>query len=401
MTSTLPNLSGAARTYRNGVRLVRRSHEFATMAGGWLMAELPPHVLLAQTISAMSAGTPGPLGPLAQQVAAQRAGRVLSAVLRDGFGADYADQVRHPISPTTDRRAPGLNTVLRYRGRYTAGTADIGYGGDADAGPAHQLDIWRRPDLPADTAAPVLLHIPGGAWSINDKRGQGYSLMRALAERGWICVSINYRRSPHHPWPAHLMDVKRAIGWVKENIAEYGGDPEFVAVTGGSAGGHLSALAALTANDPMLQPGFEDVDTVVAAAVPMYGVFDLTDAGLMHPKMMAFLERQVFQEPLADNRAAFEQASPVHHISADAPPFFLLHGQKDSIVPAAQSKVFSAALRAAGAETVLHAELPNAHHMFDAVGSVRSHLVAEAAADFLGVIYGKHVAAGMAARSAG
>ena len=205
-------------------------------------------------------------------------------MLRDGLGADYADQVRHPITPTKHRRAPGLNTVLRYRGRYTAGTADIGYGGDADAGPAHQLDIWRRPD-PADaTAAPVLLHIPGGAWSINDKRGQGYSLMRALVERGWICVSINYRRSPHHPWPAHLLDVKQAIGWVKKNIAEYGGDPQFLAVTGGSAGGHLSALAALTANDPLLQPGFEDVDTAVAAAVPMYGVFDLTDAGLMHPQ---------------------------------------------------------------------------------------------------------------------
>ena len=68
-----------------------------------------------------------------------------------------------------------------------------------------------------------------------------------MAERGWICVSMAYRVSPRNTWPAHIVDVKRALAWVKENIADYGGDPDFVAITGGSAGGHLTALAALTA----------------------------------------------------------------------------------------------------------------------------------------------------------
>ncbi|OOK65057.1 alpha/beta hydrolase fold family protein [Mycobacterium kansasii] len=60
--------------------------------------------------------------------------------------------------------------------------------------------------------------------------------------------------SPLHTWPAHIVDVKRALAWVKENIAAYGGDPDFVAISGGSAGGHLSALAALTPNEPRFQP---------------------------------------------------------------------------------------------------------------------------------------------------
>ncbi|PRC60832.1 esterase, partial [Mycobacterium sp. ITM-2017-0098] len=70
---------------------------------------------------------------------------------------------------------------------------------------------------------------------------------------GWICVSIDYRVSPRNTWPDHIVDVKRALAWIKEHIAEYGGDRNFVAIAGTSAGGHLAALAGLTANDPELQ----------------------------------------------------------------------------------------------------------------------------------------------------
>ena len=71
--------------------------------------------------------------------------------------------------------------------------------------------------------------------------------------------------------------MKRALAWVKDNIADHGGDPDWVAITGGSAGGHLCSLAALTPNDPQFQPGFEDADTSVTAAVPFYGVYDWTN----------------------------------------------------------------------------------------------------------------------------
>ena len=70
--------------------------------------------------------------------------------------------------------------------------------------------------------------------------------MQHMAAKGWVCVAINYRLSPRDPFPAHVIDVKRAIAWIREHIAEYGGNPDYIAITGGSAGGHLAALAALT-----------------------------------------------------------------------------------------------------------------------------------------------------------
>ena len=82
----------------------------------------------------------------------------------------------------------------------------------------------------------MLIQVPGGAWAVGDKRVQAYTLMSQMAELGWICVSINYSKSPRCTFPAHLIDVKRALAWVRDNIADYGGDPDFVAITGGSAG---------------------------------------------------------------------------------------------------------------------------------------------------------------------
>ncbi len=103
--------------------------------------------------------------------------------------------------------------------------------------------------------APVLLQIHGGAWVIGNKDQQGMPLMYHLADKGWVCVAINYRLSPRATWPDHLVDCKRALAWIREHIAEYGGDPDYVVVTGGSAGGHLTAMMGLTANDPAYQPG--------------------------------------------------------------------------------------------------------------------------------------------------
>ena len=123
----------------------------------------------------------------------------------------------------------------------------------------------------------MLFQVHGGAWVTGMKEGQAEPLMGHLAERGWVCVAPNYRLSPRATWPDHIVDVKRALAWVKQNIAEHGGDPDFVVITGGSAGGHLCALTALTPNLAEWQPGFEDVDTSVVAAVPFYGVYDFTN----------------------------------------------------------------------------------------------------------------------------
>src|SRR5690606_28814162 len=149
---------------------------------------------------------------------------------------------------------------------------DIAYG---DGGQRHHLDLYRpqRRDHPL----PVLLQIHGGGWMTGDKRHQAGPLMNLLAANGWACVAANYRLSPAATFPDHIIDVKRAIAWIRVHGPEYGLAPGFIAVTGGSAGGHLAALAALTANDPEFQPGFEEIDTSVAACVPLYGVYDFLD----------------------------------------------------------------------------------------------------------------------------
>ena len=161
--------------------------------------------------------------------------------------------IRPPIRPECAPRA-GLLPMPGPHRRYAAHTSDISYG---PGGRDNLLDIWRRHDLVPGRRAPVLIQVPGGAWALNGKRPQAYTLMSRMVELGWICVSIDYSKSPRCTFPAHIIDVKRAIAWVRENIADYGGDPDFIAITGGSAGGHLASLAALTPNDPTFQPGFE------------------------------------------------------------------------------------------------------------------------------------------------
>ena len=370
-------------TYRAGALLLRGSPFAVGWFAGWLSTEFPPHVLTGHALSRVS---PPSIGRVGATWAGQRADLTLSAALEECFGPDFRDLVCHPTSEESEC-AP-RSGLLRRPGphrRYAAETSDISYG---PGGRDNLLDIWRRHDLAPGRRAPVLLQVPGGAWAVNRKRGQAYTLMSRMVELGWICVSINYSKSPRSTFPAHLIDVKRAIAWVRENIADYGGDPDFIAITGGSAGGHLASMAALTPNDPTFQPGFEDVDTTLEAAAPYYGVYDFTDFENMHEMMLPFLEHFVLKARYADDPEPFRAASPISYAHSEAPPFFILHGEKDELVPAGQSRVFHAALRAAGATTVGYAELANAFHAFDITPTVRSRLAADAVADFLGVVYG-------------
>jgi acetyl esterase/lipase len=215
--------------------------------------------------------------------------------------------------------------------------------------------------------------------------------MSHLVERGWICVSMNYRLSPRSTWPDQILDVKRAVAWVKQHIADYGGDPEFVAITGGSAGGHLTALHALTAPDRRWQPGFENVDTTVAAAVPFYGVYDWTNRdGTGSGDLIPLLEKQVVKAPLSAAGRVFDEASPMTHLRRDAPPFFVLHGTHDTLVPVTQARSFVRQLRDVSAAPVAYAEFPGAQHAFDIFASTRAHASAEAVERFLGVVYGDY-----------
>jgi acetyl esterase/lipase len=371
-------------TYRAGALLLRGSPFAVGWVAGWLYTEFPPQVVTGHALSRL---TPPSISRVAATWAAQRADQTLTAALEESFGPDFGKQVCHP---TTDPSAPApRGSLLPMSGphrRYAAHTSDISYG---PGGRENLLDIWRRHDLAPGDRAPVLIQVPGGAWAVNGKRPQAYTLMSRMVELGWICVSINYSKSPRCKFPAHIIDVKRAIAWVRENITDYGGDTDFIAITGGSAGAHLASLAALTPNDPAFQPGFEDADTTVQAVAPYYGVYDFTDFDNMHEMMLPFLEQFVMKARYADAPEWFKAASPISYAHSEAPPFFVLHGEKDELVPSGQARAFCTALREAGAATVCYAELANAHHAFDITPTVRTRLTANAVADFLGVVYGR------------
>ena len=308
--------------------------------------------------------------------------------LREALGEDY-EQIANRSQPARRRRTRiGVWPNDLIRRRYAEKASTVQYGPHRRV---NRADIWRRADLPRDGKAPVLLQVPGGAWAIGMRRPQSYALLSHMAERGWVCVSIDYRVSPRHTWPDHIVDVKRALAWIKEHIAEYGGDPDFVAITGGSAGGHLSSLAALTPNDPQWQPGFEDVDTSVVAAVPIYGRYDwLSAQGSGRKEFIAFLQKFVVKKPFAENRQTYVDASSIKRLSPHAPPFFILHGEDDSIIPVREGRDFAEALRAVSTSTVAYAEIPHAQHAFDFYyGSPRAHYTAQAVEEFLSWVHAK------------
>ena len=327
------------------------------------------------------------LGLLGLHHLGRQANVPLTAALDAGLGTDRrresGDLWKRPAGAGT-AKTPGVIRMALIYGDYAHDT-DISYG---EYGSRNYLDIWRRPDLDRGGRAPVLLQVPGGAWMVGSKRQQAYPLMSHLAELGWVCVAINYRLSPRSTWPDQIVDVKQALAWTKEHIAEYGGDPDWIAITGGSAGGHLSALAALTANDPQFQPGFEDADTSVRAAIPFYGVYDFTRTDdAIHSRMVPTLAKYVFKLRRAELPEAVRTASPITHVSADAPPFFVLHGRNDSLIPVEQARAFTARLRQVSRQPVVYAELPFAQHAFDIFGSVRATHAAVAVEQFLAEIY--------------
>ncbi len=253
------------------------------------------------------------------------------------------------------------------------------------------LDVYvgKSPTLPEGGSRPVLLQVHGGGWTISQKRHQARPLMHSLAAGGWVCVAINYRLSPWAKFPDHIVDVKRAIAWVKEHVHEFGGDPARIVITGGSAGGHLSSLAALTPNHAAFQPGFEDKDTSVAACVPLYGVYDFLDRhGDRRDRSIRALLRVVMRSSAEASRAEWEQASPLSWINRNAPPFFVIHGSDDCLAWVEEARRFVAELRKVSKNPVLFAELPRTQHAFEIFHSTRTELTIEAVSAFVNEVAG-------------
>jgi acetyl esterase/lipase len=254
-----------------------------------------------------------------------------------------------------------------------------------------KLDVYAAKSATGDQPLPALVWVHGGAWLFGTRSEQAVPMLSHMAANGWVCFSIDYRLSPDATMPEHIEDVKRAVGWVREHASEYGVDPSFIALSGGSAGGHLAAITGLTIGDAELQPGFEQLDTSVQAVVPFYGLYDLLDeARNHHPTLrhvLAWVIMKVRRDKAPDR---YIKVSPMHRLRVDAPPFFIIHGDADTLVNVAESREFSRRLRDTSDNPVLYAEMAGGQHAFDIFSSVRTGRVLQAVQQFLALSYEQH-----------
>lgn len=327
-----------------------------------------PRALLAAHLAlgllSLAGGRPG--GALANGAAAAALAGLTGDATRS---AAVLDDALADVPPHADGPVPRSRPItgLRARRRHLR-VADLAYGSH----PQQRLDIWASAAAGPD--APVLVQVHGGGWTSGDKRVSASPLLAHLVDRGWVCVTINYRLAPAHRLPDQIADVRAALAWVAAHIREYGGDPDFVALTGGSAGGHLAALAAVTG-------------ARVAAAVSFYGVYDFSveEYGLHD-----LLRRSAIGTAFADDPDTWRSLSPLHRAGRDAPPFLLIHGTSDTIVAVGQSRRFAARLREVSRRPVHYAELPHAQHGFDGLPTGRTAHTVAAVHRFLADVHARH-----------
>jgi len=309
----------------------------------------------------------------------------LLVLFHDGrkTGATFDEALSDLAEPVDANRLPVLQVALPFlfRRRGVRVTRNIVY--RQVAGKELKLDVA----MPIDPGKnrPAIMQIHGGAWIIGDKREQGWPLIGHLAANGWVCFNVNYRLSPAATWPDHIEDLKYALKWIRDHAEEYGIDPNFIACTGGSAGGHLTAMMALTANDPEYQEGFEDADTTVQAAIPVYGAFDFTNRlGTQQPQMReTVLEPWVMKAFFDREPEKYHRASPLDRINPDAPPFLIIHGDRDTLTPVRDARLFAERLRETSHAPVIYAELQGAQHAFDIFASPRTARMLDGALRFL------------------
>jgi acetyl esterase/lipase len=221
-----------------------------------------------------------------------------------------------------------------------------------------EMDLY----LPAKTTTkyPLVIWIHGGGWSRGDARTSGAfkdwpAVLASLAARGFVVASVDYRMSSEAHFPAAIQDVKASVRFLRANAAKYNIDPDQILVWGGSAGGHLAALAATTCGIKAFEPqpstgrltraemasaAAADANTsdCVQGAIAWYGLFDLNMDGSANVIQFLGCKKEDCMEPM-------KQASPLTYLSPSAPPMFLLHGTADKTVSPKQTEMFAAALK--------------------------------------------------------
>ena len=256
-----------------------------------------------------------------------------------------------PPAPGEPLDVTGLGAVKR----------DITYCTVGDV--ALKMDVY-TPDTMTNPAAAVI-YVHGGGWTDGDKASGGSREIQELLARGYLVFAINYRLAPEYKFPAQIQDVKCAVRHLRANVAVYNLDPDRIGAWGNSAGGHLVSLLGMTdaSADFEGSGGYADQSSRVQAVVDGYGPADLTQdfAGFSAWGSKVF-------DATKSSLQIIMRASPVTYVSSDAPPFLIVHGEDDVLVPSSQSETLYQRLTAAGVPATL-VLVENAGHSLKPAGS--------------------------------
>lgn len=244
---------------------------------------------------------------------------------------------------------------------------DMQYVPDGDA--AQSLDIY-YPEQPSEKPLPLLVWIHGGGWQGGSKSQMPYM---SLLAKGYVAASIEYRFSQKAKFPAQIQDCQAAIRWLRANAKKYSIDPARVGVGGGSAGGHLAALVGTSGGKkafPMIG-GNEDQSDRVQCVCDIFGPTDFwtvvkqAEEDKNVKNIFKFNAGDPYSNlidaKLGIDKEKCDAVSPAHYVSKDNPPFLILHGDRDPLVPFAQSVELADLLSKAGVEVTLQ-RLPGASH---------------------------------------
>jgi acetyl esterase/lipase len=228
----------------------------------------------------------------------------------------------------------------------------------ATQSPLQNLDLYLPPEA-AEKPVPLIVWIHGGAWKLGEK---DWITVKFLVDHGFALASIGYRFSQEAVFPAQIQDCNAALDFLLAHSKEYHFDPQQVIVGGGSAGGHLALLLGLARNKKAFgaNSAFRP-----RGVLDFFGPSDLTRAteGITDPKMTEEIDgilRQLLGAP-ASRQDVSLPASPITYVAAGNPPVLLVHGEKDDMVPLAQSTTLHVALNQAGVKNVLLV-IPGAGH---------------------------------------
>ena len=222
--------------------------------------------------------------------------------------------------------------------------------------PGHEqqkLDLY----LPATgTNLPLIVWVHGGAWRAGNKAP---CPALPFLRQGYAVASINYRLSQEAVFPAQIQDCRAAIRWLRAHAREHGIDPDRIGVWGSSAGGHLVALLGTAGQMKEFDTGeYLNVSSRVQAVCDWFGPTDFTRMskfpGTMDHDAADSPESLLLGGPVQKNRDKAARANPVTYVTKDDPPFLIMHGDKDPLVPLNQSELLADALKKAGVEVTFH-----------------------------------------------